>query len=775
MSTDTKRQLAAVMFTDIVGYTALMQGDEQRAAQQRAKHRKIFEAQHRLHEGVIVQYYGDGTLSVFTSAVQACECAIQIQQQLRQGDPVPLRIGLHLGDIVFDQTEVYGDAVNLASRIESFGTPGSILLSGSINGELKNKPSIATVSLGAFEFKNVADPVEVFAIVHRDLVLPSAATLGDRHRRSQKSIAVLPFVNRSSDQDHEYFSDGITEEIINALSQIDQLKVTSRTSSFYFKGKNLPIKQIAKELDVSTILEGSVRIAGDNMRITAQLIDAEEDTHFWSETWNRRLENIFVTQDEISLSIADKLREQFGHFEIQDRLVDKQTASLKAYELYLKGRFHLNKWNQEDAKRARDLYAEAVAIDPLHAQAYAGLADAYSFLGTTGFVPYDQAWAKSHEYLVKAQALEKNLPEVHFQLGSEAYFIEGDYLKSLSILRQAVDARPNYAPAHQFLSFLGAIAGRFELAHKHIELALSIDPMSMEAKFFKGHYTYMTGDITGGLDYLNECIQANEKNIPAHSVKAMSLLCLGQYDAAIRYFDEVPQESVIPEEKYGIKMLGHLGKGEKEEADAFYQQVTARLDGPNAITASSFVFFRLAAMQDFDAAFAWLETALEKNSYVPSMRINDPLVAALRDDPRFTPMQHRIFQLDQTQATTPVKKPLMADDAATIAVRRVLDHLAEDEPFLDPDLTLRQLADGVDLPANQLSWLINAKLNKNFNDLINHHRIERFKSLAANPAKRNLTIMGLAYESGFNSKTTFNTSFKKMIGMTPREFMQANQ
>ena len=216
-----------------------------------------------------------------------------------------------------------------------------------------------------------------------------------------KTIAVLPFINMSASKDNEFFSDGITEEIINALGKIGSLKVTSRTSSFFFKGKNMPIPEIGKQLNVSTIIEGSVRLSGDSIRITAQLIQVEEDFHFWSETWDRKLENIFEIQDEISLLIADKLREHFGHLEINDHLVDKQTDNLLAYEHCLKAKFYENKWNPEDVKTAISYYEKALELDANYPEAHLGLAACYSFLGTTAFMPFEEAWGKTIQYTTK--------------------------------------------------------------------------------------------------------------------------------------------------------------------------------------------------------------------------------------------------------------------------------------------------------------------------------------------------------------------------------------
>ncbi|MBX2817641.1 MAG: helix-turn-helix domain-containing protein [Saprospiraceae bacterium] len=772
MKPKPKRNLAAIMFTDIVGYTAMMQTDEQKAVQHRAKHRKVFDAEHERFEGKIVQYYGDGTLSVFSSAVKASQCAIEIQRQMLMGEAVFLRIGLHLGDIVFDQTEVYGDAVNLASRIESMSVGGSVLLSPSMQAELRNKESIKTISLGSFRLKNVVAPIEVFAIDHKDLVVPNAADLSGKQAPPQKSIAVLPFVNMSPDPQNEYLSDGITEEIINALSKVQHLRVTSRTSSFYFKDKALPIKQIAQELRVSAILEGSVKIAGSELRITAQLIEAEEDYHFWSESWTRKMDNIFEMQDEISLLIADKLREQFGHFEIQDHLVQVQTSSIQAYESYLRGLYFLNKWNPEDTKKAIQCFEDAIALDPQHVRSYTGLAEGYSFLGTTGFLPYDKAWSKSHEFLHKAQELEKNLAEVHYQISNEAYFVEGDYQKAIQEMLAAVASKPNFAKAHQFLSFFYVMAGNEQASLEHIERAISLDPKSEETRFFRGYHHYMTGDLEQALNDMELCIRANAKNIPAHTIKAATLICLERYDEAIQHFEEMPPEVVIPEERYGITMLAYLLKEDEAEADRLYAQVLELVDGHNGIAASSYVFFRHALKGDLDLAFAWLEEALQQNSYVPSMRINDPLVTNLRKDVRHHLINERIFQFRQQVISTSQKKPLLDDSTAILAEQRLLTSLEADRSYLDPDLTLRRLAESIKLQPNQLSWLINERQNKNFNDLINQHRIEHFVSLAQDPQNAGYTILGLAYESGFNSKTTFNTSFKKEKGMTPRQFLK---
>ena len=764
------RQLAAIMFTDIVGYTALMQGDEDLAAKVRNRHRKVFQHQHQLHQGEIIQYYGDGTLSVFKSALEAAKCAIEIQNSLQEGDPVPLRIGLHLGDIVFNNTEVYGDGVNFASRIESLGLAGAILLSEKINDELKNHTDISTTSLGYFELKNITKPVEVFAISNKGLKVPLPSELNGKQKTTDKTIAVLPFVNMSASEDNEFFSDGITEEIINALAKIGTLKVTSRTSSFFFKGKKLPITEIGKKLNVATLLEGSVRLSGDTIRITAQLIQVAEDFHFWSETWDRKLENIFEIQDEISLLIADKLREQFGHFEIQEHLVTKQTENINAYEYCLKAKFHENKWNPEDVKIAISYYEKALALDPNYTEAYLGLADNYSFLGTTGFMPFEEAWGKTIQYTHQAVALNDELSGVHYQLSNQAFFVECDYNKSLQEMTKAIKINPNNDKAQQFLSFLYILAGNKIIAKKHLDIAISINPLSEETQFFNGYFHYMIEDFERSLSLLNHILLANDKNIPAHSVKTMCLLKLGQYDEVIAYYDAIPQDVVVLGEKTGVIGLAYVFKKDPLKTKEYLQLLETQANGPDGFAADSYLFMMHAVMKEIDTAFIWVEHALDSHSPLLSLRYADPMVNSLKNDPRYLEFQKIIFKTD----TIPVKKKKALLDEASVRdySNKLSAYLQEEEPYLDANLSLRILAEQIGMHPNQLSWLLNETIGKNFNEFINHYRIEVFKTIAKDPKNKQLTIEGLAYESGFNSKTVFNTYFKKETGLTPKQFLK---
>ncbi|HCR52877.1 MAG TPA: guanylate cyclase, partial [Cytophagales bacterium] len=337
------RQLAAIMFSDMSGYTALMQQNEQSATTKRKRLKEVLETSVPNYNGKILQYYGDGALSIFNSAVDGVTCAMYIQELLKEEPTVDLRIGIHTGDISIENEVVYGDGVNLASRIESLAVPGSIFISEKVFDEIKNQENLSAVEMGYFELKNVVQPVRVFALSGNGLTVPARNVLKGKTKHPSNRLAVLPFMNMSTDPENEYFSDGITEEILNAITRVEGLQVTSRTSSFAYKGKNSDIREIGSQLNVDRLLEGSVRKSGNRVRITAQLINATDGYHIWSETYDRDLTDIFEVQDEISHIIANKLRENLNDGSQEEKLVKAPTQNVEAYSHFLKGLHFYNR------------------------------------------------------------------------------------------------------------------------------------------------------------------------------------------------------------------------------------------------------------------------------------------------------------------------------------------------------------------------------------------------------------------------------------------------
>ena len=597
-------------------------------------------------------------------------------------------------------------------------------------------------------------------------------TITGKQKIINTTIAVLPFINMSASTENEYFTDGITEEIINALSKVKSLKVTSRTSSFYFKNKNIPVKQIAKELNVSAILEGSVRLSGDTIRITAQLIQAEEDFHFWSETWDRKLDNIFEIQDEISLLIAEKLREQFGHFEIQDHLVEKQTDNIDAYEYSLKAKFHFNKWNPGDIRIAVSLYEKALELDPNHTESYLGLAKCYGFLASAGFMPFEEAWGKSAQLTNEALLLNDQHSGLYYQLAQLSFFTRCDYEESFKETTKAIALNPNYYEAREFMSFLYIIAGEKKKSFEHLEIALIIDPLSQQTQFYSAYFHYMIEEYETALELLNSCLKHNPKNIPVHSVKCYCLLKMGRCDEVIHYFDSLPSGIMGAGDNLGLTGMAYAVKKDAANTSKYLAQLLDYMKGPDGFRAQSYLFLMYAIMGENDKAFEWISHSLESKSSLLLFNFADPLVNSIKDDPRYLEFHKIIYQKDSVTEITLKKKALL--DAATIATytTRLLNFINEEKPYLDPDLSLRSLAKQVDIHPNQLSWLLNESMGKNFNEFINHYRVEAFKLLSKDPSNKHLTLISLAYESGFNSKTVFNTYFKKETGLIPKEFLK---
>ena len=772
MSNQKKRRLAAIMFTDIVGYTALMQQNEDAAAAIRTQHRKEFQQYHEKFNGEILQYFGDGTLSIFQSGVEAVECAIAIQKALNKGEPVPLRIGLHIGDIVFDGTEIYGDSVNIASRIESMGIAGGVLLSGKLNEELLNQQQISTRSLGHFELKNIDQPVEVFSVSNDGIKIPAHSELKGKQKALSKTIAVLPFVNRSADEDNEYFSDGMTEEIINALAKIDGIKVTSRTSSFYFKGKSIPITEIGKQLNVSTILEGSVRLSGKTIRITAQLIQVEEDFHFWSEVWDRKLDDIFKIQDEVAMAVAEKTREHIGHFEIKEASNRKNT-NISAYELYLKSKSNFYKFQKNDILLAIDQIQEAIKRDAACPFYHASEAIYYGYLGLINAIPSPEAFAISKAAAEKAIHLDPTDPEANYSIGMVSYFFEKDLDKAQAFLDLALKYRPNYTNALLGGSVMDVLTDKGERAIMRVKKAIEIDPFSHTNIYYHAANLLRLGRYEAALMEINTMLTLIPHHTNSYYLKGILLTRLKKYEEALEHFKNVP---VTPEKKEiyfaGIGIV-YATKGDFPKAKAYLLKAKLAAQNLHVASEENAVVIINIYLGNFDLAFEEIENDLKANKYYLNFYKENPAFKLLLDDPRYK-IFDTVFktkgttnQTDQPIKTKRVsglseerrkkKKALIAENKVEAYRNQLLQYMVEEVPHLNAALSLRSLASLIDMHPNQLSWLLNESLGKNFSEFINHFRVEAFKEKSVDPKNAHITLIGLAYESGFNSKTVFNT------------------
>src|SRR5690349_7765615 len=361
------RQLAAIMFTDIVGYTALMGKDEQKAFEILEKNRVIQKPIIEQNGGKWIKELGDGILASFVTVSDAVTAAVSIQQICNDTSQFQLRIGIHLGEVIFENGDVFGDGVNVASRIQALASPGTTWISEVVFRNIENKKGIGTAFIKEATLKNVQYPVKLYQL--RSEKDAAVNITFSTQTVIEKSIAVLPFVNMSNDPEQEYFCDGLSEELLNVLAKVDSLKVASRTSSFLFRGKGTDITEIGNKLKVATVLEGSVRKAGNRLRITAQLINTADGYHLWSERYDRNMKDIFDIQDEISLAILNALKVKLLGDE-KAEVLKRYTDNAEAYQFYLQGRYHYNKWaGPQGYKQAIEYYNQATAIEPNYALA----------------------------------------------------------------------------------------------------------------------------------------------------------------------------------------------------------------------------------------------------------------------------------------------------------------------------------------------------------------------------------------------------------------------
>lgn len=588
--------------------------------------------------------------------------------------------------------------------------------------------------------------------------------------KDNKSIAVLPFLNMSSNIEAEYFSDGITEEIINALAKIKELKVTSRTSSFSFKGTTETIAEIGKKLNVSIVLEGSVRLSGNFIRITAQLIEAENDFHFWSETFDRELTNIFSIQDEISLIIADKLREHIGHFELSEHLVDSYTISLDTYKKYLKGRYFLMKLDSSNTMKGISILEEVIEDSPEFPLPYLDINQGYTYMGTMGIISAMEGFMKAQPFLEKAIELNPNLPETQLNLAWISCWQNRNLKQAYIHLNNALSMRPvdnMYLTMSNFLT----IEGKLDVAMKYVDKALELAPFGPVNVHYKGFLNYMLGNYETALTYFKRGLGLQpELPFPVVYI-GLSHLLLGNQKEGLEYFNKLPSDNTGFLPKLGGTTIAHIYLKNKPEVVKGLSKLESFLTTSSMGEAFYFLILCHAQLNNFEKALEYLQKAIENHVPIVLLLRTDPLAKPLRNLPVFKKCLSDILTLpDQLENKRKYKKSLFTDKEL-INYKNKLNSLMElNELYLNPELNLRLLAKHMNLPPNHLSQLLNEGFEQNFSDYTNSFRLEYFKTKLSSKTAHQLTILALAYDSGFNSKTVFNTFFKKTMGMNPRDY-----
>jgi len=632
------------MFTDIVGYTLLGQKNESLSLSLLEEQRRLVREILNRHNGREVKTIGDGFLIEFPSALDAVRCAYDIQGKTWEHNvPLPeekrvhLRIGIHLGDVVESEGDISGDAVNVASRIGPFAENGGISLSRQVYDQVQNKFDLPLVTLGTKTLKNVATPVELYKVT-----LPwQQERIASSTQLDKKRIAVLPFANISPSPRDEYFSDGMTEELIATLSRIKSLGVIARTSIIRYKGLTKPVVEIGRELNVGTVLEGSVRVAGKKLRITAQLIDAGTEEHLWSETYDRNLEDAFAIQSDIAKRITKALRVRVLQSETL-RLEKKATRVPDSYALYLKGRHSLNTRTEKGLKDAIHQFESSIKRDPKFALAYTGLADAYSILASYSleYVPPKEGFPKAKTAAEKALSLDDHLAEAHASLGLVKFYYEWDWNGAEAEFKKALELNPGYAQAHQYYADFVKSFGRFDEALGEMRKALVLDPLSFSINTGIGHVLYLSRQYDLAIDQYRKVVESDPSFVPARLWFGRPYLQKGMFKEAIEQVEEAVKLSHETTVSLATLAQAFAAAGRIADAKKMLDKLLTR--GTEQYVPSYWIALVYTSMGNKDDAMKYLERAfLERSSWLVWANV-EPRFDSLRSDARFASLLARI-------------------------------------------------------------------------------------------------------------------------------------
>jgi adenylate cyclase len=700
MSAGEQRKLAAIMFTDMVGYSALSQRDDKLALELLEEHRQLLREILPSFNGTEIKTIGDGFLIEFDSALEAAECAVAIQRALakRNADApaqrqIQVRIGIHIGDVVHRSGDVYGDGVNIASRIEPLAGPGGICVSMDVERQIRNALEARFEKLAPTELKNISVTMDLFRIVlpweQGTKAEPKSAGPNARlfpvsrfawigaillalgavgwwlgHQSSKqtasspgvsssratpatdkKSIAVLPFVDMSQAKDQEYFCDGISEEILDALAKVDGLRVVARTSSFSFKDKSVDVGEVANKLNVENVLEGSLRREGNRIRITAQLINARDGFHLWSDTYERELKDVFAVQDEITRSIVDALK-----IKLAVAPPARARQNTEAYDLYLQGLYLSNKSDEENLRKSVDFFQRALDKDPNFARAWIGIAKAWIWLADAYVRPLE-AYSKVKEAASKALALDERNAEGHSYLGETKRILDRNPSGEEEELKRALEIDPNSVDAHLFMSFLKSAEGELEEAVQEIEEAERLDPLSPPICFVAVLWYRAADRIEDAINAGQRSVQLDPNYVYFDPPLADAYSAKGDFNQAVALYEKAQAATHFPSPGLGIT---YAKMGRREDCRRVVDQLIEK--SRQQYVAADSIAAVYVALGEKDEALRWLERAFEEHSGSFYSYLFRPEFRALRSDPRFADLLRRTG-IDSAKVPSRQKNP----------------------------------------------------------------------------------------------------------------------
>lgn len=634
---NAERRLAALIFTDMVGYTALTQQDEALAMQILEEQRRLVRNSLANHKGREIDTIGDGFLMEFASALDAVRCAVEIQSSLRELNAnrpperqIWIRIGIHLGDVIHIGTQVAGDAVNIASRIEPLALPGGICITAQVYSSVVRRFEGEFESLGIPELKNVATPIEVYRI--SGFGKADSRPVSGKYSPARDRVAVLPLTNISLDPADEYFADGMTEELISTISRTKGLRVIARTSVMRYKGSGKSIAEIGRELNVGSVLEGSIRKAGNKVRISVQFVDTSNEEPRWSQDYDREIEDVLEIQSDIASRVAEALREHVLGATPQSEK-GKLTRAPEAYLNYLRGRQFWNRRTEASLKRAIGFFEDALKIDGRYANAYTGLADSHATLALLEFMAPHEASPKAREAAEKALSLDSQLAEAHTSLGLIKFQYDWNWAEAEREFREAISINPNYPPAHHFYADLLKAMSRFDEALNEIEKAQELDPLSLAINIGVGHVLYLSRQYDKAIEQYKRAVDLDPDFMLTHVWFGRPYLEKGMFKEAIAELETAVQLS--GESTLALAMLGHglASAGRRPEAMQIVEKLKER--SKSQYVPSYWMAVIYNGFKDREQVLAWLRKAFEERSSWLVWSNVEPRFAWLREDPDF--------------------------------------------------------------------------------------------------------------------------------------------
>ena len=704
-----ERKLAAIMFTDMVGYSALAQRDDKVALELLEEHRRLLREIFPRFHGTEIKTIGDAFLVEFGSALEAAQCAIEIQRTLAKRNHdvtsdrrIELKIGIHIGDVVHRDGDVYGDGVNIASRIEQLAGAGGICVSMDVERQIRNALEARFEKFGSADLKNIKLQMDLFRIVlpwekgvespakqiskKSPILIPIAVVIiviallggwlliqrGKKNQQSvtaqtasvapvnapdQKSVAVLPFVNLSDDKGSEYFSDGVSEELLTVLQKIPGLHVAARTSAFSFKGKNATAQEIGQKLGVAHLVEGSVRKAGDAVRIAARLTRADTGEELWSENYTRNLKDVFAVQTELAQTIVEQLRGRFGgadagakeKIQAQVQAAEKGgTKNVEAHELYLQGRFYENRHSDKSTREALAAYQHAVELDPGFARAWAGVARTHTWIA--GFATeggqkvFDAHLASARDAVARALAIEPDLPDALYARA----WLETNFDFNWSAATQTVSKAMALAPADPNMLIAAAnletALGNTDRAIEIYRKAVELDPVNAQSRSFLAFGLANTKRFAEARAEYARVIELNSSAPWAHAGLGLAYLLQNKFEEAANE----AQADAGDWARLLIVSCARWAQKRVEESDAALNELIKN----EAELAAFQVAEAYAYRGDKDRAFEWLERARRQRDPGLGNLRKDPLLENLYHDPRWNAFLHTMGLADEQLKTS---------------------------------------------------------------------------------------------------------------------------